>query len=93
MKSEALLSIKSADVDYRFINFWAEYTPLSYSLVLFFCPLLQCPSVRLWNDKAAWAKMRQKILDSPMSELDVVVLEKELSKVSAVFFCVCLDVN
>lgn len=44
------------------------------------------PIVRLWNDKAAWAKMRQKILDSPMSELDVVQLEKELSKVS-VFAC------
>lgn len=33
--------------------------------------------------------MRQKILDSPMSELDVVMLEKELSKVILVSFCVC----
>ena len=37
--------------------------------------------MRLWNDKAGWAKMRKKILDSPMSELDVAMLEKELSKV------------
>ena len=42
---------------------------------------IDCPLVRLWNDKAGWAKMRKKILDSPMSELDVAMLEKELSKV------------
>jgi alkylhydroperoxidase family enzyme len=53
-------------------------------------PLSPLPVVRLWNDKAAWAKMRQKILDSPMSELDVVMLEKELSKVIAASICVCL---
>jgi hypothetical protein len=53
-------------------------------------PLSPLPAVRLWNDKAAWAKMRQKILDSPMSELDVVMLEKELSKVIAASICVCL---
>lgn len=43
-------------------------------------------AVRLWNDKAEWAKLRQKILDSPMSELDVVMLEKELNKVGG-FTC------
>jgi predicted DNA-binding protein (UPF0278 family) len=53
-------------------------------------PLSPLTAVRLWNDKAAWAKMRQKILDSPMSELDVVMLEKELSKVIAASICVCL---
>ena len=48
---------------------------VSISLTFSLCFL---SSVRLWNDKADWAKLRQKILDSPMSELDVVMLEREL---------------
>ena len=56
---------------------------VSISLTFSFCFL---SSVRLWNDKADWAKLRQKILDSPMSELDVVMLERELTKCNKTMF-------
>jgi dynein heavy chain len=36
--------------------------------------------IRLWNDRVAWSKLRQDILDSPIAQLDVVMLEKELVK-------------
>jgi dynein heavy chain len=42
--------------------------------------------VRFWNDKAEWAKLRQTIMDSPMSELDVTMLERELSKCNKTVF-------
>ena len=60
------------------------YLFLHFSLIFSFCSLF-C-SVRLWNDKADWAKLRQKILDSPMSELDVVMLERELTKSNKTMF-------
>ena len=56
---------------------------VSISLTFSLCFL---SSVRLWNDKADWAKLRQKILDSPMSELDVVMLERELTKCNKTMF-------
>eukprot|EP01039_Chlorochromonas_danica_P005727 gene5727-6311_t len=36
--------------------------------------------IRLWNDKMEWAKLRQRIMESPIKELDVSMLEKELVK-------------
>ena len=68
------------------------FVSLLYLISSFPFPSLSFPSksphysVRLWNDKADWAKLRQKILDSPMSELDVVMLEKELSKCNKTVF-------
>lgn len=34
--------------------------------------------VRLWNDRVEWTKLRNRIMESPISELDVTVLEREL---------------
>eukprot|EP00599_Poterioochromonas_sp_BG-1_P017876 CAMPEP_0173166600 /NCGR_PEP_ID=MMETSP1105-20130129/22117_1 /TAXON_ID=2985 /ORGANISM="Ochromonas sp., Strain BG-1" /LENGTH=3828 /DNA_ID=CAMNT_0014087887 /DNA_START=639 /DNA_END=12125 /DNA_ORIENTATION=- len=36
--------------------------------------------VRLWNDRVEWGKLRQRILESPIQELDVSMLEKELNR-------------
>lgn len=36
--------------------------------------------VRLWNDKAEWGRLRARILGTPINELDVAMLEKELAK-------------
>jgi dynein heavy chain len=36
--------------------------------------------IRLWNDRVEWTKLRTRILESPINNLDVTMLEKELSK-------------
>ncbi|KAJ1441552.1 dynein heavy chain, N-terminal region 2-domain-containing protein, partial [Ochromonadaceae sp. CCMP2298] len=36
--------------------------------------------IRLWNDRVDWAKLRKRILDSPIQTLDVGMLERELVK-------------
>ena len=42
--------------------------------------------MRLWVDKSEWTKLRQKILDTPMPELDTAMLERELSKCNKTVF-------
>jgi hypothetical protein len=42
--------------------------------------------IRLWNDKSEWSKLRKKILNSPMGDLDVTMLEKELVKLNKTVF-------
>jgi hypothetical protein len=36
--------------------------------------------MRLWKDRLSWTELREKILDTPIKELDLSQLEKELSK-------------
>lgn len=36
--------------------------------------------IRLWNDRVEWTKLRTKIMEQPMSSLDVTMLERELAK-------------
>lgn len=37
---------------------------------------------RLWNDKAEWFKLRDKILNSPISTFEVEAVEKELQRIN-----------
>lgn len=38
--------------------------------------------IRLWGDKAAWFKLREEILNSPINTFDVGLVEKELQKMN-----------
>lgn len=36
--------------------------------------------VRLWNDRVEWTKLRTRIMETPINQLDVQVLERELAR-------------
>eukprot|EP01042_Synura_sphagnicola_P031290 gene31290-40281_t len=36
--------------------------------------------VRLWNDRVEWTKLRNRIMETPIGQLDVQVLERELAR-------------